>query len=261
MLYLGTVLHDVGLSSAVGGTERFEVRGANAVRELLLEHGMSPERAREFARSIDQTELDFVLDEIPRAGEQAAEGVTRVTEIVRAMKDFARSDNGEPIMTDINALALSITTIGRHEWKYVATLETSLDPDLPWIPCHSGEVGQALLNVIVNGAASIAARRGNDLDAPLGRIEMSTRRYGSGVEIRVSDSGVGIAREIRDRIFDPFFTTRPGEASGQGLTYVHAVIVQRHGGSVKVESEPGQGATFVLRLPGRVRAAGTAEAI
>ena len=254
----------------IGGNLEFLREGFDTVRDalsvgrtLLAEAatvGITPERAAGYARSIDQVELDFVLDEIPRASDQAMEGVTRVTEIVRAMKDFARSDSGEPTMTDINALVLNTTTIGRHEWKYVATLETSLDPEIPWIPCHAGEVAQALLHLMVNGAQAIGAERGDDLEAPLGRILVTTRPYSDGVEIRVTDSGTGISPELRDRIFDPFFTTRPAEeGSGQGLAYVHAVIARHHGGSVLMESEPGSGSSFILRLPGRIDTANESE--
>src|SRR5690606_25117243 len=100
---------------------------------------------------------------------------------------------------------------------------------------------------------AIEDRRSSPRERSLGLITISTRTTPEGVEIRVRDSGTGIAPEIRDRIFDPFFTTRAvGKGSGQGLTFVHAVVVERHGGTISVESEVGVGTTFVLRLPGIV---------
>jgi signal transduction histidine kinase len=83
-----------------------------------------------------------------------------------------------------------------------------------------------------------------------GTIAVSTRRVGEWAEIRIRDTGCGIAENIRDRIFDPFFTTKPvGRGTGQGLAIAHDVIVKRHGGAIAVESEPGGGTTFILRLP------------
>ena len=237
------------------------LRGYRALLEEAVTTGISADRAREIAAALDHSELDFVLDEAPRASEQALDGVRRVTEIVRAMRDFAQPGTGDRAPTDLNALVRNTATVARNEWKYVAGLEMDLDPQLPWIPCYGGEVGQALLNLLVNAARAIEDRRSSPRERSLGLITISTRTTPEGVEIRVRDSGTGIAPEIRDRIFDPFFTTRAvGKGSGQGLTFVHAVVVERHGGTISVESEVGVGTTFVLRLPGIVPSIDEAEA-
>jgi len=100
----------------------------------------------------------------------------------------------------------------------------------------------------VNAAhASAEAREDED---PLGRITVSTRADGDFVEVRVADTGVGMPAEVKDRIFDPFFTTKGvGKGTGQGLSIAHGVVAKKHNGSIEVESEPGEGTTFVIRLP------------
>jgi signal transduction histidine kinase len=83
-----------------------------------------------------------------------------------------------------------------------------------------------------------------------GTITVSTRHDGVWAEIRIGDTGKGMSDEVRSRIFDPFFTTKDvGKGTGQGLSIAHAVVVQKHGGTISCESEPGQGATFIIRLP------------
>jgi len=106
-----------------------------------------------------------------------------------------------------------------------------------------------LLNLIVNAAHAIAEKNGNDRSQK-GKIAISTRHDQQWVEIRISDTGVGIPPHIRDKVYDPFFTTKPvGRGTGQGLAIAHAVVTERHGGTIDFESQVGHGTTFIVRLP------------
>jgi signal transduction histidine kinase len=127
--------------------------------------------------------------------------------------------------------------------------------------CRIDEVKQVLLNLIVNAAHAVAEVKERDPGAN-GTITVSTAVAGDDVEIAVQDTGAGIPPAIRSRIFDPFFTTkRAGKGTGQGLAITRAVVVERHGGSVDVDSTPGFGATFTIRLPlVHPEAAGESEA-
>jgi signal transduction histidine kinase len=138
--------------------------------------------------------------------------------------------------------------VSRNEWKYVADLTTDFDPKLPLVPCIAGEFNQVLLNLIVNAAHAIAdVVKGS---GSKGAIRIGTRRNGDFAEIRVSDTGAGIPEAIRSKVFDPFFTTKAvGKGTGQGLAIAHSVIVQKHQGTIRFESETGQGTTFVIQLP------------
>jgi signal transduction histidine kinase len=150
---------------------------------------------------------------------------------------------------NLNRAIESTVTVARNEWKYVAEMELDLDPDLPDVPCLVGDFNQVVLNLVVNAAQAIKEGMPKG-SAEKGRIRIETRREPDHAVIRVSDTGVGIPPEIRERIFDPFFTTKEvGSGSGQGLAIAHAVIVKKHRGKISVESERGRGATFIIRLP------------
>ena len=132
--------------------------------------------------------------------------------------------------------------------KYIADLTTDLAPDLPLVPCLLGQFNQVILNKIVNATHAIAdvvKRTG-----ARGTISFATRFVDGWAEVRITDSGTGIPEEIRRKVFDPFFTTKEvGKGTGQGLAIAHSVIVDKHHGTIAIESEVGQGATFIVRLP------------
>jgi signal transduction histidine kinase len=191
----------------------------------------------------------YLRSEIPKALDQALDGIRLIAEIVRAMKEFSHPDAREREPVDLNRAIIATTTVARNEWKYVAELVTDLDPDLPPVLCFAGQLNQAILNIVVNGAHAIGERN-RDLQGAKGTITVSTRRDGDWVEIRISDTGGGIPEAIRDRIFDPFFTTKEvGKGTGQGLAIAYDVVIAKHQGELRLESEVGHGTTFILRLP------------
>jgi signal transduction histidine kinase len=111
---------------------------------------------------------------------------------------------------------------------------------LPPVACYPGKVNQVVLNLLANAIDACPSG---------GRVSVRTRAGPDGVELHVLDTGHGIDPAIRDRIFDPFFTTKPvGQGTGLGLSISYG-IVQAHGGSITVESTPGRGTHFVVRLP------------
>ena len=194
-------------------------------------------------------DIDFMKDDIPVAIRQSMEGIDRVIEIVRAMRQLTHPGTKERSMIDLNLLVESSVTITRNEWKYVADMETHLNFTMPMVPCFPNDLSQVLLNLIINASHAIAAVRGEDT-AHKGRITITTSYDGSFAEIRVADTGGGIPETIRERIFDPFFTTKAvGKGTGQGLAISHAIVVEKHGGTLTFETEVGQGATFIIRIP------------
>ena len=208
-----------------------------------------PELLDEIASMAEETDLDFVAEEIPRAIEQSLEGVHRVASIVHAMKDFSHPGSSEKTLTDLNKAIESTITVARNEWKYVADLTTDFDTDLPPVWCLPGEFNQVVLNMIVNAVHAIQGVIDED-SGDKGAISVSTRRVGEEVEVRISDTGSGIPEEVRGRIFDPFFTTKEvGRGTGQGLAIAYNVVVDKHQGSITLETEMGKGTTFIIRLP------------
>ena len=194
------------------------------------------------------SDFDYLEFEVPRAIDQALEGIRRVGNIVKAMKEFSHpgSELKKPI--DINHAIETTITVARNEWRYVADVETYFE-ELPMVPCLAGEFNQAILNLIINAAHAIGDVVG-DGTRKKGLIVLRTRRDGEWVEISIQDTGIGIPEGIASRIFEPFFTTKDvGRGTGQGLTLAHAVIVKKHGGKIWFESEQGKGTTFFIQLP------------
>jgi len=209
------------------------------------------ERSRQrMADLLRELDFSYLKEEIPRAIQQSMEGVGRVTKIVSAMKDFGRPSGESKEFIDLNRAIESTATVSRNEWKFNAEMEMDLDPDLPPVPCFPGEFNQVVLNILVNAAHAIDEVRQAKGLVTLGTIRVTTRRTDFGVEIRIADTGTGIPEINRERIFEPFFTTKPvGKGTGQGLSLAHAVIVDKHGGHLSLESEMGLGSTFIIELP------------
>jgi two-component system NtrC family sensor kinase len=210
---------------------------------------------------VDGLDLDFLGTEIPSSLEQTLEGVARVAEIVRAMKEFSHPGQGR-VETDLNRAVETTVQVSRSEWKYVAEMDLDLDAGVGLVPCYEGELKQVVLNLIVNAAHAIAETTQRAGGTELGRIGIRTRRDGDTIRLAISDNGSGMTEEVKLRIFDPFFTTKGvGKGTGQGLAMAHSCVVGKHGGSIDVDSELGVGTTFTLNLPATVDApAGQAEA-
>jgi signal transduction histidine kinase len=194
----------------------------------------------------DRIDLEFLNSEIPKAFERTLDGVQRVAGIVRAMKEFAHPGHVEQSAADLNRAIETTLTVARNEYKYSAQVETHLG-DLPEVICNVGEINQVLLNLIVNAAHAIVE---SGKDAGAGRIVVATERLRDQVRICISDNGCGIPKANLEKIFDPFFTTKEvGRGTGQGLALARSIVVEKHGGHIDVQSEPGVGTTFILSLP------------
>ena len=216
-----------------------------AVVELAADSGTVDDRLRASLKKVD---LEFLAEEIPAALSQSLEGLDRVAQIVRAMKDFSHPGQGQTA-ADLNRAVESTAQVSRNEWRYVATLDLDLDPGVGTVRCHEGELKQVLLNIVVNAAQAIAGDGDRADRRVFGRIAVRTERVDGGVRITVSDNGPGMDEAVKKKIFDPFFTTKPvGKGTGQGLSMAYAVI-KRHGGTLAVTSSPGEGSVFTIDLP------------
>jgi PAS domain S-box-containing protein len=198
---------------------------------------------------IEEFDLDYLEEEIPVAIRHTLKGVGRIAKIVQAMKIFAHPGGEEKEPADINKEIEKTITLSRNEWKYAAELITDFDESLSFVPCFQAELNQVILNLIVNAAHAIAEAN-KDNPSQMGTIRIRTRREGNWAKIYINDTGSGIPEEIRPKIFDLFFTTKePGKGTGQGLAISHSVIVEKHKGTITLESREGKGTTFIISLP------------
>lgn len=207
---------------------------------------VTDEDLRGAKKSLRKAKMKFLLKEVPTALSQTMDGVQHVAKIVRAMKEFSHPSSGEKRPVDVQQAIESTVIVCRSEWKYVADLVTNFDPGLPNVPCQPDEFNQVVLNLVVNAAHAIGELKLSEK----GRITITTRHLPPYAEVRIQDSGVGISEENLAKIFDPFFTTKEvGKGTGQGLALAYSVIVTKHGGTIHAESNAGEGATFVIRIP------------
>ena len=203
---------------------------------------------QQFVSLFEDLDFEYLKSEIPLALNQAADGIRRVAEIVLAMKNFAYSGDSALGTVELDNFIHSAVEISRNAWKYVADLKLELANPPVLVKGHKGDLGQVLLNLIVNAVDAIV-----DTPKPekeLGQIRIRTRRNGKWGELLVEDSGCGIEPSLLNRIFEPFFTTKSvGKGTGQGLAIAYNIVTEGHKGELLVESQPGQGSTFIVRLP------------
>jgi PAS domain S-box-containing protein len=167
------------------------------------------------------------------------DGIDRAAGIIRDVKAISHTGKSEQTPADLNALLDQVLRVAAPQFKSRVRLETSYGR-IPPIPCAAQRLQQLFLNLVVNAAQAIDGQ---------GVVRITTQRSGETVIASVEDDGCGISPEVAERIFDPFFTTKAvGEGSGLGLSISYE-IVRSHGGEIWVESEPGRGSAFHVRLP------------
>jgi PAS domain S-box-containing protein len=193
-----------------------------------------------------EVDADYLLGELPKAMQRSRDGLKRVSDIVRAMKEFSHPNTEARSSADINKALQTTLEVARSEYKHIAAIDLKLEP-LPLVPCNIGELNQVFVNLLVNAAHAIEAS-GKDVSS--GRITIATRHEGAELVITFEDNGCGIKPEHLDKIFDPFFTTKEvGKGTGQGLAIAHSIVVERHGGALDVHSILGTGTRFTIRVP------------
>jgi PAS domain S-box-containing protein len=225
----------------------------NSVLQSLVEAEKPPDAPQEICAQLvqllKQADAPYLQEEIPRALDQSLEGIARVARIVQAMKEFSHPGSDEKQLADINKAVLTTLTVARNEWKYVAEVETILADHMELVPCHVGVFNQVMLNLLINAAHAIAGVVG-DGSTGKGKITITTTQDKDWTTISITDTGTGIAPEIRSKVYDPFFTTKVvGKGTGQGLALAHDSIVKKHEGRLWFESEMGKGTTFHIQLP------------
>ncbi|MFZ2268118.1 MAG: ATP-binding protein [Azonexus sp.] len=186
-----------------------------------------------------QADLDFIREDIPSLITESIDGTSRVRKIVQDLRDFSRTGDISLEWADLHSGLESTLNVVWNEIKYKAEIVRDYG-SLPKVRCRPSQINQVFMNLLVNAAQAIAQR---------GTITLRSGCTGDQVWVAISDTGSGIAPEIQARIFDPFFTTKAvGKGTGLGLSLSYGII-EKHGGSIKVDSTVGQGTTFTILLP------------
>jgi PAS domain S-box-containing protein len=206
---------------------------------LLRQHWES--LGTELEKSGASGSCDELIAEGAEMIDESLEGVDRASAIVRDVKGLAHAGRGERTAADLNDLLDGVLRMATPQLRVTAVVEKDYGA-LPLVICAPQELQQVFLNLILNASQAISHR---------GTIRVRTEAQNRSVMAWIEDDGCGIEADMLDRIFDPFFTTKPvGEGTGLGLGIAHQ-IVRKHGGEITIDSEPGRGSVFGVRLPVR----------
>ncbi|SMD39039.1 Tetratricopeptide repeat-containing protein [Reichenbachiella faecimaris] len=201
------------------------------------------EEIKKYATVLQEDE-DF-LNELQDSSKELLEdvryGILRITEIVNGLRSFSRHDEAEVKETDLNESFDSALLILKNKYKNKTEIIKEMDETLPQIQCFPGQLNQVFVNLINNAIDAIDEN---------GEIKIRTINLDdSSIEIRISDNGTGMPEDVKAKIFDPFFTTKEiGKGTGLGLSISHGII-EKHRGTIRVESKMGVGTTFIINLP------------
>ena len=203
-----------------------------------------------------RSEITELMDTLRGNLDKVVQHGKRADAIVKNMLLHSRQGSGEHRPVDINALveeSLNLAWHGARAEKqgFNITMEKSLDPTAGEVDVFPQDITRVLLNLISNGFYAATKRKaeanGGDYEPTL---TAATKNLGDHVEIRIRDNGTGIPPEVKERMFTPFFTTKPaGEGTGLGLSISHDIIVKQHGGSIEVDTRPGEFTEFRIVLP------------
>ncbi len=187
----------------------------------------------------EKEDLPYIMNDVDHLLSESLEGTERVKGIVQGLKSFARLDESEIKEGNINEGIEATLKMVWNELKYKCQVHKKLG-DIPPLRCHPGQLNQVFMNLFVNAAHAIPER---------GDITIETLTEGEHIVVRISDTGSGISPENLSKIFTPFFTTKPiGVGTGLGLSVSYGII-QKHRGTIEVQSAVGKGTTFTIKLP------------
>ncbi len=202
-----------------------------------------------------RTEIGEITDTLRGNLEKIVQHGKRADGIVKNMLLHSRHGSGEHRRVDINALVEESLNLAYHGARaekpgFNVTLERAFDPAAGEAVLFPQEITRVLLNLISNGFYAATKRKAEAGAGYEPTVVAATRNLGDSIEIRIRDNGTGISSEAKEKMFDPFFTTKPaGEGTGLGLSLSYDIIVKQHGGSIEVETQPGEFTEFRIILP------------
>ncbi|OGO77896.1 MAG: hypothetical protein A2Y23_04040 [Clostridiales bacterium GWB2_37_7] len=195
----------------------------------------------------NKSKMEFIKEDIFELHKESSDGLNRIGVIVNALRAFSHIDQVDGLQEyDINQCILDTLTICSSKIKYTQIdIQNQLN-DIPSVKCNAGEINQVILNILINAIDAILAKD----PAGIGIIRIQTNVVDNFICFEIEDDGIGIPEEIQNRIFEPFYTTKPiGQGTGLGLNICYDIIVKKHHGEILVQSHPGLGSKFTIKLP------------
>ncbi|HEY9295720.1 MAG TPA: ATP-binding protein, partial [Phormidium sp.] len=231
----------------------------NLIDLVNLYHQEFPAGGQIIEHKIDEIELDFLVEDLPKLLSSMKVGVDRIREIVQSLRIFSRLDESEMKPVDIHLgidstlLILHNRVKGRGDRPAIEVVKEF--GNLPLVECYAGQLNQVFMNLVANAIDAIddynTTRSLSEMKANPSKIFIRTEVTESNrVLIHIKDNGPGMTEEISQHLFEPFFTTKPiGKGTGIGLSISHQIVVDKHGGQLNCISAPNQGAIFIIDIP------------
>ncbi|WP_084669118.1 PAS domain-containing protein [Spirulina major] len=236
------------------------VQDLTTVVTTYQEHYPNP--APDLAELIEEKEVNFLLEDLPSLIDSMKVGSQRIREIVNSLRSFSRLDEADykdvNLHEGIDSTLMILQNRLKATPKHPEIIIKKHYGDLPLIECYSGQLNQVFMNILVNALDALEernqARSYQDIKADPNQITIATKLVQQGdeqqVEITFQDNALGIPKEIQSKIFDPFFTTKAiGQGTGLGMSISYQIITEKHHGSIRCQSKPGEGTTFIITIP------------
>ncbi|MDB9494516.1 ATP-binding protein [Spirulina major CS-329] len=247
------------------------VQDLTTVVTTYQEHYPNP--APDLADLIEEKEVDFLLEDLPSLIDSMKVGSQRIREIVNSLRSFSRLDEADykdvNLHEGIDSTLMILQNRLKATPKHPEIIINKHYGDLPLIECYSGQLNQVFMNILVNALDALEERNQTrsyqDIKADPSQITIATKLVQQGdeqqVEITFQDNALGIPKEIQSKIFDPFFTTKAiGQGTGLGMSISYQIITEKHHGSIRCQSKPGEGTTFIITIPVQQHAAAQSSA-
>ncbi|MBE9208342.1 AAA family ATPase [Nostoc sp. LEGE 06077] len=225
----------------------------------LYEHHY-PQPVGEITKTLQEVDVEYVREDLPKLIASMQEGINRIYDVSLSLRTFSRGDTQKPSICNLHEIVDSTILILKHRLK-ASQARPAIEvvknyDDIPLVRCFPGQLSQVFMNLIANAIDALEESNiGHNIDeikAHPNRITLTTKlnEEQKSVLIRIKDNGIGMTHEVKQKIFDHLFTTKPvGKGTGLGLAIARQIIIEKHGGSIEVNSLTGQGTEFVIHLP------------
>jgi signal transduction histidine kinase len=219
-----------------------------------------PNPGREIETEIEDMDLEYLREDLPKLIGSMQEGVDRIRNISTSLRTFSRADSDRPVSFNIHDGIESTLLILKHRLKaseFRPAIEVVKDyGNLPLVKCFPGQLNQVFMNVLANAIDALEeSNKGlgfSEIKARPNQITVQTvlSESKNQVLIRIKDNGTGMSQEVKENIFNHLFTTKSvGQGTGLGLSIAYQIVVEKHRGTLTVNSSVGQGSEFVISLP------------
>jgi signal transduction histidine kinase len=224
---------------------------------LYQQHYLNP--PAEIQAELERIEPDFLMEDLSKVLSSMKIGADRIRQIVLSLRNFSRLDESEMKSVDIHEgidstlLILQSRLHSDRVWKETGNRDIQVIQEygsLPLIECYAGQLNQVFMNILTNAIDALEDMMKQELGDFIPTIKISTEVLdGNQVMIKITDNGPGMTEEVKKKLFDPFFTTKSiGKGTGLGMAISYQII-EKHGGKLWYESEPGKGAEFLIQIP------------